>query len=111
MKLVSKTRHGARVAKTYDVARTPYRRLLASPEVSEEAKAELTRTYLKLNPVELKRQIAGCQSALLRANRNKPRPGKEVRNPPDHPFRETFSWREASRTFSMRQPMGASRTS
>ena len=36
---------------------------------------------------------------------------KEVRNPLDHPFRRTFSWKEASRTSSVRQPGISSRTS
>ena len=38
MKLQSKERHGARVKKTYDQARTPYQRLLASSFVSAEAR-------------------------------------------------------------------------
>jgi len=111
MKLVSKTRHGAVVAKRFDQARTPYRRVLESPHVSEQAKAELTRTYLELNPAELKRQIGRCQDRLLELGRTKPERGREVSQPPDHPFRETFSWRQRSRTSSVRQPEMASRTS
>jgi hypothetical protein len=38
MKLLSKIRQGARVTKRFDEARTPYRRALASPHVSEAAK-------------------------------------------------------------------------
>lgn len=110
MKLVAKHRHGAKVSKTFDRARTPYRRLIEAPGVSEQAKAALTKTYLGLNPVKLKRGIAACQDRLLAIAANKP-PRKEVRNPLDHPFRETFSWRQVSRTSSMRQPEMASRTS
>jgi hypothetical protein len=110
MKLVSKTRRGATVTKRYDVATTPYRRVLAA-EVNDEAKRELTRTYLELNPVELQRAIGRCQDRLLEIGRTKPAGRKEVHAPPDHPFRDTFSIRERSRTFPVRQPGDASRTS
>lgn len=43
LKLVGKTRHGARVHKVYDVARTPYQRLLASGVLTEEEKFHLAR--------------------------------------------------------------------
>lgn len=99
------------MTKRYDAARTPYRRVLVSPHVAQEAKAELTRCYLGLNPVELKRSITECQDRLLELARGKPERGREVKSPPDHPFRRTFSWREVSRTSLMRQPVNASRTS
>jgi hypothetical protein len=110
MRLVSKTRRGAIVTKRYDQARTPYRRILEEPSIPGEAKDVLTQTYLTLNPARLKRDIARCQGQLLELGRTKPE-RKEVRPPPDHPFRRTFSWPEVSRTSSMRQPVGASRTS
>lgn len=111
MKLVSKTRRGAAVSKRFDRARTPYRRVLESPYVAKEAKAELTRIYLELNPAELKRRIGRCQDRLLELVKNKPDRGGEVTPPPDHPFRETFSWRQRSRTSLVRQPGMATRTS
>ena len=111
MKLVSKTRRGAVVSKRFDTARTPYRRVLDSPDVPEQAKRELTRTYLELAPAELKRAIGRCQDRLLGLARTKPERGREVTPPPDHPFRETFSWRQRSRTSLVRQPEIASRTS
>jgi hypothetical protein len=109
MKLVSKTRAGAKVMKRYDEAATPYRRVLAAPEVSTEAKRALTTTYRGLNPVELKRSIGSLQDRLVELNRTK-EPRKEVGQPPDHPFRRTVSW-QRSRTFPMRQPVDAPRTS
>jgi len=109
MRLVSKTRHGAKVTKRYDTARTPYRRILEHPQIPTEAKEALTRTYLGLNPAELKREIGRCQDRLLELARTKPE-RKEVIPSPDHPFRRTFSWREVSRTSLMRQPVDASRT-
>jgi len=57
MKLVSKTRHGAKVNKVYDKAQTPYQRLLRSGVLTETKRQELTATYYKLNPVHLMKQI------------------------------------------------------
>ena len=59
MKLVSKTRHGARVHKVYDTARTPYQRLVQSGVLTEAKRAEMTATYHGLNPVLLINQING----------------------------------------------------
>jgi hypothetical protein len=59
MKLVSKSREGAKVNKVYDIARTPYRRLLESDVLTEAKKAKLTATYHGLNPVQLLKQING----------------------------------------------------
>jgi hypothetical protein len=58
MKLVSKTRHGARVHKVYDTARTPYQRLVQSGALTEAKQTELAATYHGLNPVLLLRQIS-----------------------------------------------------
>lgn len=63
-KLVSKTRDGARVRKSYDVPATPYARLLASPGVTEAAKTRLDQRYERLNPVALKRKITQLQRQL-----------------------------------------------
>ena len=57
MKLVNKTRHGARVYKVYDKARTPYQRLLESGVLTEAKTQELAATYHHLNPVLLLKQI------------------------------------------------------
>jgi len=57
MKLASKTRHGAKLHKVYDAARTPYQRLLESRVLSEAKQQELAATYRGLNPVLLLRQI------------------------------------------------------
>ena len=65
MKLQSKERHGARVKKKYDKARTPYQRLLESSFIKEETKQQLRARYHALNPAQLKRQIEGLQRKLL----------------------------------------------
>jgi len=57
MKLMSKTRHGAKVSKVYDTARTPYQRLLEAGLLTEAKQGELAATYHNLNPVHLLKQI------------------------------------------------------
>jgi hypothetical protein len=109
MKLVSKTRAGAKVTRRYDRAATPYRRALGSPEVSEEAKAVLTRTYLELNPVELRRRIGALQDRLLEVNRTKE--PKEVKRSPAPWQRPVLGDGRGSRTSPVRQREGATRTS
>jgi hypothetical protein len=110
MRLVSKTRSGAKVTKRYDRARTPCRRIMDRADLPGSTKRALTETYLGLNPAELERRIASCQDRLLQLSRTKP-DRREVIPAPDHPFRETFSYRERSRTSLVRQPVDVSRTS
>ena len=108
MKLIEKTRAGAKVSRRYDTARTPYRRVLASPDVGDQAKAALTMTFLRLNPVELRRQITGLQKRLLElAKRRKSIPPAYAG--PDHPWRDKGLSTAASRASSMRQRTSASR--
>ena len=57
MKLVDKTRYGAKVHKVYDTAQTPYQRLLNSDVLTETKRQELAATYYSLNPVLLLKQI------------------------------------------------------
>ena len=57
MKLLSKTRNGAKVYKVYDSAKTPYQRLLQSGVLSEAKRTELAATYRNSNPALLLRQI------------------------------------------------------
>src|SRR5262245_24036470 len=65
MKLRSKQRDGARVRKKYDLAQTPYRRILASTKVEKRNKEQLKRVYQNLNPAHLKREITRLQNQLL----------------------------------------------
>lgn len=136
-RLVTKTRDGSRVKRTYDLARTPYRRLLDSPHLSPQAKAALRRRYEAANPAELSREIARLQRALRKvASRPptaRPIPQKQrpehfgkgiamaatVRGPrPQAPRPARSRGREvrgstghASRTSSVRQRREPSRTS
>ena len=63
LKLVGKEREGAKVKKRYDMARTPYRRVLAAVELGEEAKVRLEREHGEWGPVALRR---ACEAAAER---------------------------------------------
>ena len=57
LKLLSKTRVGAKVIKKYDKAKTPYQRLINAPGFSKEQKIKLKETYKNLDPIELLNNI------------------------------------------------------
>jgi len=64
VKLVEKTRNGARVTKRYDKPQTPYQRMLDSPEVPRRIKNKLRAHYETLNPAALHRRILALQKRL-----------------------------------------------
>jgi hypothetical protein len=57
IKLESKERIGGKIKRKYGRAKTPYRRLIESNQISEEKKAELTAFYQTLNPALIKRTL------------------------------------------------------
>ena len=57
LKLIGKDQIDGKTIKRYDLAATPFRRVLASNEVSLEVKARLTGLYFQLNPVTLRNRI------------------------------------------------------
>ena len=57
MKLIAKTRNGAKVHKVYDTAKTPYQRLLESEVLTAAKRQELASLYHYLNPVSLLQKI------------------------------------------------------
>jgi len=57
LKLIAKDRLGNRIIKRYDTATTPFRRVLASAEVSTADKLRLLNLYPQLNPVTLRDSI------------------------------------------------------
>lgn len=65
-KLLEKKRVGSKVRKRYDVAQTPYQRVLASPEVDEVDRERLRELYRTLNPVALRRRIEANLAKLWR---------------------------------------------
>jgi hypothetical protein len=64
LKLVGKSRQGARVHKVYDKAKTPFQRLLASGLLTEDKKQALSNIYGALNPMALLRQLRQAQQHL-----------------------------------------------
>jgi hypothetical protein len=56
-KLVTKTRHGARVHRRYDRAQTPYQRLCAAGVLAPETRRDLEALYQSLNPLQLRRAL------------------------------------------------------
>lgn len=95
MRLLEKVRDGARLTRRHDRARTPYRRLLESPLIHQDAKAALTHRFLELNPATLKRKIACCQDRLLDIARTKSTDQRKEVIRHDHPWRTTISPRQA----------------
>jgi hypothetical protein len=65
MKLKEKVRTGSKVKRVYDRPQTPYARVLASPYVSEEDKAELREAYGYLDLLSLRRRIDELLDELL----------------------------------------------
>jgi hypothetical protein len=57
LKLIGKEQIDGKTVKRYDRATTPFRRVLASAEVSIDVKARLTGLYFQLNPVTLRNRI------------------------------------------------------
>ena len=56
-KLISKTRDVSKISKTHDKPLTPYRRLLASQDLSESEKHSLNETFRSLDPWSLRQRI------------------------------------------------------
>jgi hypothetical protein len=57
-----------KVIKRYDEAKTPYQRVLTSPDIEDKIRVKLRKEYAMLNPAELKRKITKLQNRLLKLN-------------------------------------------
>lgn len=57
LKLLSKTRKGAKTVRKYSPPQTPYQRLLESEHLSQNQKQKLQDQFQKLNPLQLKKRI------------------------------------------------------
>ena len=64
VKLISKTRVGSKVKKTYDSPQTPYQRIMASKQVSTTHKERLSRQFKASNPIKLQRTVEKCKDKL-----------------------------------------------
>lgn len=56
-KCIDKVKIGSRYRRKYDKAKTPYKRVLAHPDVIQDVKDNLIKEHEKLNPLILKREI------------------------------------------------------
>jgi hypothetical protein len=65
-RLLHKSRHGARVRRVYDRARTPYQRLVASGALTPTAHHQLAAEYAALNPLRLRRDLDAPLATLWR---------------------------------------------
>jgi hypothetical protein len=88
-KLLQTERTGAKVRKTYDLAQTPYRRLLASETLSSPEQDQLERFLSLLNPMRLKAQTEKALHTLwdhaepVRSSWTPPPPGGLASPAPD----------------------------
>jgi hypothetical protein len=73
MKLKEKHRDGSKVKKKYEIAQTPYQRLMKMKEIPARKKRELKKEYEQHNPAELKRKIARIQRQLLKSSEAAPK--------------------------------------
>ena len=71
IKLESKERIGGKIKRKYGRAKTPYRRLIESDQISEEKKAELSAFYQTLNPALIKRTLDKKLDNLLKIYQKK----------------------------------------
>lgn len=72
MKLIEKRRVDGKVKKVYDTAQTPYQRLQASPDVSQENKDQLTALYQTLDPMALHESVEKQLRAIWDGYANRP---------------------------------------
>ena len=66
VKLLSKSRDGAKIRKKYEPPQTPYKRLISCDFIEKDKKKELEEIWLTLNPVELKRSMMELLNQLLK---------------------------------------------
>lgn len=81
VKLVEKKRigkHGEKIKKVYDRAKTPFQRVLECDPVKEETKEELKKQYYSLNPAELRRSIFAKLETLDNFKINQPKTGNRT---------------------------------
>ena len=68
-KLISKVRVGSKYIKKYDKAKTPFERVMESPDISKHDKNLLQERFEKLNPIILKAEIDRLYKEFLKFNK------------------------------------------
>jgi len=66
MKLLSKTRNGAKTTRRYDEPKTPHQRLMSSADIPPSVKDSLAAQFEELNPAEINRQMVRLQGKLIK---------------------------------------------
>jgi hypothetical protein len=66
-----KTTHGSKTIKYYDLPKTPFQRLMESPNLSQGLKDRLAERRALLNPVVLQYSVHNAVRALLAAHKAK----------------------------------------
>jgi hypothetical protein len=90
MKLKEKVRSGSKLTRRYDTPQTPYHRLLAHPNISDDLKLALTAQYQQLNVLLLKRELNHIQNQLFHSALSSgppPRPPLPCYPQEGHPWR------------------------
>lgn len=71
MKLIFKERIGGKIKRKYDLAKTPYQRLLKLGKISRQEKDSLKKIYQSINPAELKRNMEKKRNLLYQIYQKK----------------------------------------
>ena len=74
MKLIDKTRTGAKVKKVYDQPKTPWQRLRESDALNGAQKERIQKRFLALNPAKLRRDLDDLELGLRKYAVNNPAP-------------------------------------
>jgi hypothetical protein len=59
VKLIEKNRVASKTIKRYDTPKTPYQRIVDSPDIQSAVKRALTKQFEKLNPFQLRKAMEG----------------------------------------------------
>jgi len=69
VKCIEKKRVGSKIKKIYDIAKTPYERILAHPKISDAAKEKLTQLFETLDPFKLRKEIDALVTKIQKQSR------------------------------------------
>lgn len=91
IKLKEKIREKGRIHRKYELAKTPYQRIIESDWISNEKRKELTNLYLSLNPAKIKRYIDTLTTKLYEVYQEKNKSQKVEMDKKLHPTTVTFN--------------------
>ncbi|MCM8832552.1 MAG: hypothetical protein NC816_01310 [Candidatus Omnitrophica bacterium] len=66
-----RSRIGSKIIKRYDIAKTPYQRVIECNQIEDRRKEQIERIYKSLKLAELKRKITYLQEELFEKIRRK----------------------------------------